>query len=78
MILKPRVFAAPHLSGPIGAAGLAQACEPYGTPGQCGYCQTGFSCAPHGSDCVDTSYCGGTLAIVGVVTLIAGPMSGSA
>lgn len=82
MFVKPRVFAAPHLSGPIGYAGMVKGCDPWGVEGEAGYCAGNHSCSPYEVDgkefgCIDAQYCGGALAVIGVVAIIAGPLPGS-
>ena len=80
MLVRPRVFAVPHVSGPLMAPGMAQACDPWGEPGQCGYCPNDFSCKPYGptGGCIDATHCGGGYSIVGVagIIIIAAPAPG--
>ncbi len=75
MLARPRVFAVPHLGGPMGEGGISQACDPYN--GVCA-CPNDFSCDPYkDSGCIDATYCGGSFAIVGVVAIIVGPLPGT-
>ena len=77
MLVRPRVFAVPHLSGPVMSPGMAQACDPWGMPGDCNHCAADFSCNPFGElGCIDTTYTGGcsagfTVLMVGVRLMIA-------
>ena len=68
MLGRPKVFSAPHISGPL-ASGGSNACNPFGSD-----CTIScFSCTDYQGSCIDTSHqhCGLGHVVVNVA-LVAG------